>query len=96
MYLETLRLHLVLPFLEKRTTRRCTLSGRTQNGQELELTLEKGTAIVVPLLGLHMDESYFPEPSSFKPERFLGKNKENIPKCSFMPFGEGPRTCVGK
>lgn len=89
-------MHLVLPFLDKRTTKRCTLSGRTIDGEELEVTLDAGTSIVVPLLGLHMDERYFPEPFTFHPERFLGDNKENIPKFSFMPFGEGPRACLGK
>lgn len=43
-----------------------------------------------------MDESYFPDPLAFKPERFLPENKENIPKFAFLPFGEGPRICLGK
>lgn len=93
---ETLRLHLVLLFLDKLTTAQSKLSGITNGGKRLEVTLEPGTSVIIPLQGLHMDEKYFPDPSVFNPERFFGKNKENIPKCSFMPFGEGPRACLGK
>lgn len=95
MFLEALRLHLVLPFLSKQTTKECTLSGTANDGQQFEVNLKAGTEVIVPVYSLHMDERYFPEPSAFKPERFLAENKDNIPKCSFLPFGDGPRACLG-
>ena len=57
--------------------------------------IEKGTPIVLPIYGLQTDPQYFDDPESFKPERFLAENKERVKKCTFMPFGEGPRACLG-
>lgn len=81
--------------MSKQTTTRCTLKGRTNNDQLVETTLDVGTTVIIPTCALHMDERYFPNPSTFNPERFFGKNKQNIPKFSFLPFGEGPRVCLG-
>lgn len=45
---------------------------------------------------LHMDEKYYPEPEKFKPERFSDENKQNIKLSAFIPFGSGPRSCIGE
>ncbi|KAL1424344.1 hypothetical protein MTO96_020270 [Rhipicephalus appendiculatus] len=42
-----------------------------------------------------MTKKYFPHPEVFDPDRFLDKNKEGVVPFSFLPFGEGPRQCVG-
>lgn len=60
------------------------------------LLLELRTSVIIPLLGLHTHEKYFPERVTSKAERFLGGNKKNVQKFSFMPFGEGPRTCLAE
>ncbi|XP_036143624.1 cytochrome P450 9e2-like isoform X2 [Monomorium pharaonis] len=44
---------------------------------------------------LHHDSKYFPNPSKFDPERFSEQNKDNILPYSYLPFGEGPRKCIG-
>lgn len=50
--------------------------------------------IYVSLLGIQYDEKYFPQPQKFIPERFLENvNKEQF---IFVPFGDGPRRCIGK
>jgi cytochrome P450 len=58
--------------------------------------IEKDTPIILPLFGLQNDPEYFESPESFRPERFIGDNKEKITKCTFLPFGEGPRACLGE
>lgn len=58
--------------------------------------ITKGTPVMLPLLALHMDPKYFPNPDKFEPERFLGEKKNDVVKCSFLPFGDGPRTCLGQ
>jgi cytochrome P450 len=68
----------------------------TYTFEETGLTLDKGTSILVPLAGLHHDPEYYPNPERFDPERFNDKNKANIIPYTFLPFGEGPRVCVGK
>ncbi|KAI1804559.1 cytochrome P450 [Daldinia bambusicola] len=42
---------------------------------------------------MHYDPQYFPEPSAFRPERFLG---DNIPRGWFRSFSRGPRACLGQ
>lgn len=56
--------------------------------------IEKNTMVMIPLLALHSDPDYFPEPEKFIPERFSAENN-NRKSFIYMPFGEGPRQCLG-
>ncbi|XP_022128817.2 probable cytochrome P450 9f2 [Pieris rapae] len=51
--------------------------------------------VYTPINSLHMDPLYFPNPQVFDPERFSDENKNNIKPFTFMPFGAGPRICIG-
>lgn len=52
------------------------------------------TSIIFHPYVIHHDPEYFPDPEKFMPERFIGENSaEN--NIAFMPFGVGPRLCVG-
>ena len=51
--------------------------------------------VFVPVYALHRDEEFWPEPDSFKPERFLPENKDSINEFAYLPFGSGPRNCIG-
>lgn len=59
------------------------------------IIIEKGITILVPLLGLSYDENYYPNPEKFDPERFSPENKSKRHPCAFIPFGDGPRHCIG-
>lgn len=59
------------------------------------LKVEKGTMIFIPLGIIQMDEKYFPEPEKFDPYRFSDENKSKIQAGTFLPFGMGPRVCIG-
>lgn len=48
------------------------------------------------MFGLHYDPEYFPEPQKFNPERFSDENRKKIPPFSYLPFGQGPRNCIGR
>lgn len=61
-----------------------------------ELTLEVGDEIILPFTGLHNDPEYFPQPDLFNPERFSPDNRSQINPYSYLPFGTGPRNCIGK
>ncbi|XP_013101419.2 probable cytochrome P450 9f2 [Stomoxys calcitrans] len=63
------------------------------NGQKL--TINAGDAVWFPINALHMDAKYWPEPEKFMPERFSEENKEKIMPFTYMPFGVGPRNCIG-
>lgn len=59
------------------------------------VTIEKGTKVQISAWGLHMDPEYFPDPERFDPERFSEENKHRIVPFTYIPFGEGPRHCIG-
>lgn len=61
-----------------------------------DVTIEKGTFIYIPMFGLHYDPKYFPKPQIYNPERFNEENRKTIPPYSYIPFGTGPRNCIGK
>ncbi|XP_011551074.3 cytochrome P450 6B7 [Plutella xylostella] len=60
-----------------------------------KLKIDKGTVVFLPVGGLQSDSQYFENPDEFDPERFSPENKGKIPQCVYMPFGEGPRHCIG-
>uniref|UniRef100_A0A2Y9D0V7 Uncharacterized protein n=1 Tax=Anopheles arabiensis TaxID=7173 RepID=A0A2Y9D0V7_ANOAR len=91
---ETNRLYPVLAFIE----RQCTLpEGST--GYKLEplhdYVIPNGMPIMIPIYAIHRDPKYFPNPTVFDPERFAKENLDQIQPCTYMPFGVGPRTCLG-
>jgi len=57
--------------------------------------LEKGIQVVIPVMGMQYDPQYFPEPEKFDPERFSEEAKSKRHHYVYMPFGEGPRICIG-
>ncbi|XP_076269064.1 cytochrome P450 6k1-like [Rhynchophorus ferrugineus] len=62
---------------------------------DTKVTIKKGTAVLISTWGLHKDPEYFPNPEKFDPTRFSQENKKNIRDYTYMPFGEGPRMCLG-
>ncbi|NWX16378.1 CP3AO protein, partial [Aegotheles bennettii] len=59
------------------------------------VTIPKDMVVVIPAFVLHRDPGYWPEPEEFRPERFSKENKEAIDPYTFLPFGAGPRNCIG-
>jgi cytochrome P450 len=57
--------------------------------------LPKGSLIVVSTYAMHRDERFFPDPERYDPERFAPGWEERIPRYAYLPFGSGPRVCIG-
>lgn len=60
-----------------------------------QIKLKIGTKIVVPVHAIHYDPKYYSDPEAFEPDRFSDENIHNIQPNTYMPFGDGPRFCIG-
>ena len=84
---ETLRHYPAAPVLiSRRSTRPITL-GAWQ--------LPARTMFLIPVQLMHHDARWFPEPQTFRPERFAADASE-LPRGAYLPFGTGPRVCLGQ
>ncbi|CAG2105017.1 unnamed protein product, partial [Medioppia subpectinata] len=55
----------------------------------------KGQEVQIPTHGIHHVDEYFPDASRFIPERFMPENRHKLTPYTYLPFGVGPRYCVG-
>ncbi|XP_074485772.1 cytochrome P450 3A40-like [Sebastes fasciatus] len=83
---ESLRLYPIAARLERVAKATVEING---------LVIPKDMIILVPTWPIHRDPEVWPEPEVFKPERFSKENKEAIDPYTYMPFGAGPRNCIG-
>ena len=60
------------------------------------MKFEKGTIWVASIRILHMDPDIYPEPEKFDPYRWDEVTKKTRDSSCYLPFGGGPRNCVGK
>lgn len=56
----------------------------------------ENTMILSLIYGMHRDPKVWDQPDVFNPDRFSLENEKNIPNGSYMPFGAGPRYCIGQ
>lgn len=72
--------------------RQCT---KDFNVPETNISIRKGDYIFINFYGFYRDPEYFPNPDIFDPERFSVEECEKRHPYLFLPFGEGPRNCIG-
>ena len=58
--------------------------------------LPVGSNLVFPVYAIHRHRKYWQDPDRFDPNRFLPENEKRIPRAQYMPFGAGPRICIGQ
>ncbi|KAH8267387.1 hypothetical protein KR026_007197, partial [Drosophila bipectinata] len=91
---ETLRKYPIVGYAE----RQCA---QPEEGERFTLEphhsmeLPHGMPVYVSALAIHHDPQYWPEPEKFDPERFDPANRSNLNMDAYMPFGVGPRNCIG-
>ncbi|XP_055588836.1 probable cytochrome P450 6a13 [Uranotaenia lowii] len=62
---------------------------------EMNVTIEKGTRVMLPFHAFHNDPANYPEPERFDPDRFTPETMASWHPLQFMPFGYGARNCIG-
>jgi cytochrome P450 len=86
VFQETLRLYPPIPFLP-RIAAEATRIGRFR--------VKKGTMIMISPWTIQRHQAYWPEPHRFDPDRFTPEREATIATGTYMPFGIGPRVCMG-
>nr|WCC58093.1 cytochrome P450 [Pharsalia antennata] len=85
---EVLRKYPPVPVLNR-------VSNKSYKVPDSTVILNKKTPVQIPVIGLHYDPEYYPNPETFDPERFTEENKAKRPPFTYLPFGDGPRICIG-
>jgi cytochrome P450 family 6 len=85
---ETMRLHTPVGFVSRVCTKEYAMPGTG-------LKIPVGSEIHILPASIHMDEQHYPDPTSFDPERFCKEARATRHPMAFMPFGQGPRACIG-
>lgn len=88
-FYESMRMYPSVAYL----LRMCTVPEYTI--PEIDLTINEGVKVVIPIQAIHRDEKYFQNANKFDPERFNEGTKDDMKNFVYLPFGEGPRMCVG-
>lgn len=83
---EALRLYPPAPMFGREPTRDLRIG---------DYDIARGSLLAVNTYALQRDERFFAEPERFDPERFAKGWEERVPRYAYLPFGGGPRVCLG-
>jgi cytochrome P450 len=83
---ESLRLYPPAPAVAREPVGDVTIAG---------YRIPKGSLLSVNTYGLQRDARFYPDPERYDPERFSPGWEERIPRYAYLPFGAGPRVCIG-
>ncbi|XP_059610650.1 cytochrome P450 6g1-like [Phlebotomus argentipes] len=94
VFQEILRLYPSLSFLE----RICQPSAGAKTyslAPVHDFAVPKGMPVYIPVISVQRDPKFFPDPLSFRPERFAANADPPIDQRLLLGFGQGPRNCLG-
>jgi cytochrome P450 len=86
VFSEAMRLYPPAPIITRTATRAFALGG---------FMVPEGTVIIVPIHAVHHHQTLWKEPQHFDPERFAPEQAKGRHRYAYMPFGAGPRICIG-
>lgn len=88
VFKETLRKYSIFPYLSR-------LTETDYKIPESDSLIHKGVEVIVPIDAIHHDSNIYHDPNTFDPNRFLPQEIEKRHPMSYLPFGDGPRVCIG-
>ncbi|EFN64016.1 Cytochrome P450 6A1 [Camponotus floridanus] len=88
VFKETLRKYPTVSYLIRQSTTSYTFGGST-------LDIPKNLQVFIPVFGIHRDPDIYPKPDVFDPERFSDEAIQTRHPMHYLPFGDGPRNCIG-
>jgi len=86
---ETLRKYSIVPHLNRRSLEDYIVPGHPN------YVIKAGMPVVISAIGIHHDPEIYPEPLKFDPERFSPEMVQKRESVEWLPFGDGPRNCIG-
>ncbi|XP_054741187.1 cytochrome P450 6a9-like [Anastrepha obliqua] len=86
---ETQRKYPIAPNLMRQAAKDYVVPGHP------EYVIKKGMMVTIPTIGIHYDPEIYPEPDTFDPERFAPEAVKLRDSVDWLPFGDGPRNCIG-
>jgi cytochrome P450 len=81
-----MRLYPPVPIMTRQVVSETSLAGHT---------LPVGTSVMMSIYAIQRHAKRWPRPHEFDPSRFSPENEAKIPRYQYMPFGAGPRICIG-
>jgi cytochrome P450 len=84
---ESMRLYPPAPFMSREPLAEDRIAG---------IRIPKGTLIAIPPWVLHRHRLLWKDPDLFDPERFMPPQRDSIDRFAYLPFGAGPRVCIGQ
>uniref|UniRef100_A0A1Y1KUQ8 Cytochrome P450 n=1 Tax=Photinus pyralis TaxID=7054 RepID=A0A1Y1KUQ8_PHOPY len=91
---ETLRKWPPITFTDRKSVAPFTIEAKLPHEQTTHF--EAGTVCWIPIYAIHRDSLYYPNPGVFDPERFHKDNLHKIKPGTYLPFGMGPKNCIGE
>lgn len=83
---EAMRLYPPAYAFGREALRDCTVGGHR---------LPEGITVLISQWVLHRDPRFFDAPEEFRPQRWANGLAQRLPRCAYIPFGAGPRVCIG-
>jgi cytochrome P450 len=84
---ESMRLYPPVAVFGREAAQDCTIG---------DYEIQQGTVITISQWVMHRHPQYFDNPEAFEPERWTDEFEKQLPRGVYIPFGDGPRVCIGK
>lgn len=84
---ESMRLYPPVPIMSRQAIADVVVDGHE---------VKAGTSVLIPIYAIHRHARRWPDADAFMPERFEPAREEAMPRYQYMPFGSGPRVCIGR